>query len=167
MRKVQLPEELVQALLSEPGPVCSCLIVNDLATVIVKTHKWDIDSFRGPVGIAYHYELGLYPQGAGIRLYLEIRDRPDEPYRLETFLNPGSEADLQLLHQLSHQDVLIIHLFDMRVDYQYSKQIQYRRRQRRELSSLVAMATEHLDGLPASSLDWAAVKSQFIEDRPL
>jgi len=167
MAKVQLPDHLRQALLEQRGPICSALIVDGIGSVIVKTSVSDIESFRGPVPILYRYELGRYPEGAAIRLYLEIRDQPGHPYQLETFLNPGSDADLPLLHQLCRQEVLHIHFFDMQVQYVYSKSVRHRRQQRKELAELVRMALEHLEDIPTDRCDFPRVKARYQADMPL
>jgi len=164
---IELPDHLRQALLTQKGPACSALIVDDVGSVIVKTSAADIAGFRGPVPILYRYELGRYPEGAAIRLYLEIRDQPGHPYKMETFLNPGSDADLALLHQLCHQKVLHIHFFNMDVQYQYSKSIKHREQQRQELSSLIALGVAHLRSVPPSRRDWAQVKASYQADMPL
>jgi hypothetical protein len=83
----ELPNDVKRVLTAQPGTVCSMLVVNDLAAVVVKTARQDIESFRGPVPVLYRYELGRYPEGAAIRVYLEILDKPGRPYQLETFLN--------------------------------------------------------------------------------
>jgi hypothetical protein len=167
MAKPQLPDDLRQALLKQPGPVCSALIVNDIGSVIVKTSASDINGFRGPVPILYRYELGRYPEGSAIRLYLEIQDRPDEPYRLDAFLNPATDADLTLLRRLREQTELHIHFFNMKVRYQYSKSIRHRQQQRDELARLIRMALDHLQSVPMMQRDWTAVKTRYQRDMPL
>lgn len=164
MAKAQLPDHLRQALLEQRGPVCSALIADGIGSVIVKTSASDIESFRGPIPILYRYELGRYPEGAAIRLYMEIRDRPDHPYLLETFLNPGSDADLPLLRQLCQQEVLHIHFFDMEVQYLYSKSIRHRQQQRQELATLIRMALAHLEGIPTDRRDFNRVKARYQAD---
>ena len=167
MPKPQLPDHLRRALLMQHGPVCSALIVNDVGSVVVKTSASDSESFRGPVPILYRYELGRYPEGAAIRLYLEIQDRPDHPYMLETFLNPASDGDLALLHRLGTQSELHIHFFDMQVQYQYSKSVRHRQQQRDELAQLIQMSLAHLATIPLAQQNWAQVKARYQKDMPL
>lgn len=162
-----LPEDLRQALLSTPEPVCSALIVNEIASVIVKVPPADIASFRGSIPVLYRYELGRFERGSVIRLYLEIRDRLESPYRIETFLNPAAEPDLELLQQLIRQKILDIHFFDMAVNYAFSKRLAHRRLQRQELKKLVDMALEHLETILPDQRDWQAAKAEFQRQMPL
>jgi len=167
MTKMQLPSDLRQAMIDQSGPVCSILVVNGLAAVIVKLDSQDIESFRGPCPVLYRYELGRYPTGAIIRLYLEIRDKPGSPYRMETFLNPGQGADLDLLTLLTEQAVLDLHFFDLGVEYIFSKRLRHRELNRRELTQLVAMAMDWLETIPQEQRDWQATKNRYQADVPL
>lgn len=166
-RGLTLPDDLQQALLSTSEPVCSALIVNAIASVIVKAPSDEVASFRGAIPVLYRYELGRFEEGAVIRLYLEIKDRPASPYSMETFLNPAADHDLELLRQLISQAVLDIHFFDMAVNYVFSKRLRHRKLQRRELGALMDMALAHLQAVSPEQLNWQVAKAKFQRQMPL
>jgi len=140
--------------------------VNDKTAIVVKLDRQTIEGFRGAIPIGYRPECGFYDTGAVVRLVLAIYDDPNNPFGMDTFLNPGAPDDARLLDQLARQDALEIHFFDDgRADYIFSKRIAHRERSRRELKTMTAQAIAH-NG-KCQHLDFANAKAQMMRDRPL
>lgn len=148
-----------------PAPQCVTLEINGLAAVLVKLDRATIDGFPGVMPIAYRAECGLYHSGAVLRLVFELHDRPQEPYQLDTFLNPGEAADLALLRKLQEQDMLDLHFIDESNSLAKSKRIRYREQSRRELGAMTDQALEHNGRL--ARLDFPAAKAAMMRERPL
>lgn len=166
MAKPHIPSDMKRIMKAQPGPFCSCLMINDQAGVIVKADRKTISGLRGTIPIGYRSELGLYPSGAVVRLVFDFYDQPDNPLTMDTFLNPGGADDLRFLRTLATQPAIVIHLFeDSAIEYQYSKQINHRETSRAELSRLIEMALEH--DATIERIDFAAAKAAMMKDQPV
>lgn len=163
---ISLPTNITQMLRMWPGPTAIATKVADQTALIVKMERRDAQSAHRPgVPVAFQSMLGLYPDaGAVIRLALEIRDQPDRPLKLDTFLNPAQTADLMLLRQLTMQPTLDIHIFDMRIYYQYTKRIPFRETARGELASLIDHALALLNEIPPEKRDFGKARDQMIAE---
>lgn len=164
---MQLPYELKRALRAFPGSTAAAAEINGMAAVIVKTTKADAQSAHRPgVPVAFRSELGLYPTAAVVRLALEIHDRPDDPLKLDTFLDPAKSLDYKLLRRLTSQDTLDLHIFDEQISYQYTKRIPFRELPRRELSDLLDAALAHYETILPAARNWQKARDEMMEDRP-
>jgi len=171
---VSLPVNVAQVLRMWPEATAVAMEVNDQVAIIVKCERKDAQSAHRPgVPVAFQTMLGLYPDaGAVIRLALEIRDQPGHPLKFETFLNPSQANpdqahDLALLRKLAGQTTLDIHIFDMHINYQYSKRIPFRETPRAELSLLIQQAQELLAGIPETTLNFGKARDQMMAEIPL
>ena len=166
MSKPRLPADVRQLLLAQPGPLCTSLLINEQAAIVVKAPRATCEGLRGPIPIGYRPEAGFYPSGAVIRLVLDFFDKPDDPLGLDTFLNVASADHLQLLRVLQAQPAIIVHLFDdAAIEYQYSKQISHRPGSRSELGDLIDLAILHDKAL--ERIDFDAAKAAMMLERPL
>jgi len=166
MGKVQLPKEIEQALRDYPGPTAAFLMIDYEAALVVKSGEVP-SKFKGLIPILYRWELGLYPEGAAIRLYAELQDDPKNPYSLETFLDPAKPDDLRLINMLVDQEHLDFHLFDQTMSYWFGKRVRHRALQRHELSQLLDSALAHIADIQPEQLDFERVRAQFQADRPM
>lgn len=164
----ELPYEIRKMLAAWPGAMATAIEVNGLAAIIVKAERADTDSAHRPgVPVAFQSQLGQYPAGAVIRLYVEVRDRPAAPLKFETFLNPAGAWDYALLRKLAGQETLDLHFFDMRLRYQYTKRIPFREVARRELAALLDLALAHNEAIPAAARDFGKARDQMMAEMPL
>jgi len=165
---VQLPYEVRRALRAMPGGTAAAADVNGQAAIIIKMDQADADSAHRPgVPVMFQSELGLYPQAAVIRLVCEFRDKPDNPLRMDTFLDPGKTSDYALLRKLAGQDTLDFHIYDAeRVGYQYTKRIPFREVARRDLDALLDQALAHLETIPPAARNWQQARDQMMAERP-
>jgi hypothetical protein len=164
--KPQLSADVRRLLRANSSPVCSCVIVNDQAVIIVKLDRAKITGLRQSVPIGYWLAAGFYPTGAVIRLTISFFDQPGDPIDVATFLNPADDSDLHLLHRLEAQAVIVIHLFeDTANDYVISKEIDQPETSRSELRALIDRAIQHNATLVR--LDFAAAQAAMRRGRPL
>jgi hypothetical protein len=159
---ITLSDEL-RAALQTVESACLIAEVNYETAVIVKVEGRDAEGFRG-APIKYWYELGPMEAGPVLCLAVEVLDDPTQPFFMETLLNVASEYDLLLARKLQAQRTLTLHFFDENLEYHFSKCIQHRDQQRRELSQLVEMALEYLATM--SEPDWKRARQQFFVIRP-
>ena len=166
---VSLPVNVAQVLRLWPEATAVAMEVNDQVAIIVKCERKDAQSAHRPgVPVAFQSQLGLYPDaGAVIRLALEIRDQPGNPLKFETFLDPGGTHDLALLRKLQNQTMLAIHIFDMQINYQYSKVIPFRDVARNDLTALCEQAAEFLTTLPSDRRNFGIARDQMMAEMPL
>lgn len=167
---VSLPGSVAQMLRMWPEATAVAMEVDGQCAIVVKMERRDAQSAHRPgVPVAFQSQLGLYPDaGAVIRLALEIRDQPGNPLKFETFLDPGSpHDDPALLRKLQNQTMLAIHIFDMRINYQYSKVIPFRDVARNDLAALCEQAAEFLATLPADRRNFGRARDQMMAELPL
>lgn len=166
---VKLPANVAQMLRMWPEATAVAMEVDHAAAIVVKMDRRDAQSAHRPgVPVAFQSMLGCYPDaGAVIRLALEIRDQPDRPLSFNTFLNPGNSHDLALLRKLTMQSTLDIHIFDMRINYQYTKRIPFRELARGELAALIEQSLECLTAIPEVQRDFGKARDQMIAETPL
>lgn len=165
MTKPQLPATYQHALRSQPGPQCVAMLVNGLASIVIKLDRHTIADLRGPVPIAFRPELGLFQAGAVVRLAVAFHDRPGSPLEMDTFLNPAAPEGLAILRCLSTQDILDFHLFDMGMEYQLSKRIPLRQVSRSEVASMIDDA--HMHNAHLDEIDFPTAKAAMMKERPL
>ena len=165
---VSLPGNVAQVLRIWPEATAVAMDVDGQTAIIVKCERRDAQSAHRPgVPVAFQSMLGLYPDaGAVIRLALEILDQPGHPLKFETFLDPAGEP--ALLRKLQNQTTLDIHIFDMRINYQYTKRIPFRETARTELTALCEQAAEFLAEMPpAQQRDFGKARDQMMAELPL
>lgn len=129
--------------------------------LLAKAADQDVRGFKGKVPIQTYWELGHFECGSVLRMHITIFDRPDNPYRFETFINVASPEQLACVNQLVSQETLQLHFFDGRTEYVLTKEIKYPHVQRRQLENLTAQALQDLTKLgPAWDFDLAKVVFQ-------
>lgn len=143
-------------LLQQSGPLCVAVETDQGVIVLLKTDEIHLTERNVP--ILTQYELAIFPEGAGIRLYLEIYDRLEAPFQAETFFNPASQADLILLQELCRQDHLDIHVVNTALEASYTKRVRQSRKVGAELHQLVHMAVQYNSLIPSEELDFEMVK---------
>jgi len=156
--KIIFPDELYQVL-QEVGPGCIAVNTDQGVVILLKTDELHLP--EGNVPILYQYELAVFPEGAGIRIYLEIYDRPETPFQAETFLNPAAQADLILLQELCRQDHLDIHVVNTAFEVRYAKRVRQSPMVVCELHQLIRMAVQYNSLIPDDRLDFEIVKKRY------
>jgi len=157
MPKMVFPPEMAEVL-RNTGPLCVAAETNQGVVILLKTDELHMPESNVP--ILYQYEMGVFPEGSVIRVYLEIYDRPGAPFQAETFLNPASQKDLILLQNLCRQDHLDIHVTNMALETHYAKRVRQSPIVTCELHQLVRMAVQYNSLIPEERLDFEMVKKR-------
>jgi len=133
--------------------------------LLIKADDADVQSFRGSTLIQTHWDLWGFPCGSVLRLQLIIFDQPNNPYRVETFINVGSPEQLACVLGLLTQGWLWLHFFDSRTEHSLTKEIKNSRQQRQQLGELVARAVQAQQAL-GYAWDFDRAKAAFQLSRP-
>jgi hypothetical protein len=166
MSKIHLPDDFRRALLAQPGPLCTSVIMNEQAAIIFKAKRAICERLRGPIPIEHRPELGRYPSGAVLRLVIYFHDHPGNHISMDTFFNVVVPGDLRLLHMLAGQPVIVIHFIaEETIDYVFSKEFSHSEENRSELDTMIEMACQH--NTTIARVDWPAAKAAMRKDRPL
>ena len=134
--------------------------------LLAKASDEDVASFRGKAPIRTQWELGRFACGSVLRLHVAIFDRPDNPYRFETFLNVSDPDQLACGEQLLIQETLPLHFFDSQTEYVFTKMIASSHQQRKQLEGLIIQARQDQAHL-GESWDFDQAKVLFQAQRPL
>ena len=151
---------------AESGAVLWQDAEEDLTALLVKAADEDVASFRGPTLIQTHWDLWRFPCASVLRLQLIIFDRPNDPYRIETFINVAAPEQLTCLLGLLTQETVWLHFFDSRTEHVLTKEIGNPHRQRSELRELVTRAAQDREAL-GFAWDFDRAKAAFQVCRPL
>lgn len=151
-------------LLNQPGMMSVPATVRGFPAFVLKVEKADAESFRRP-GIIVGFLPGLfmYRTGAAIRLYTEFMRKGETEFSFEAILNPGDQADRTLLRLFTTAGTIDFHIFDMDLNYVFTKRIEYKPRFRAELRELLVQALNHLT-MTTLSLDWEQTRQQVEAD---
>ncbi len=134
--------------------------------LLAKAAEADLAGFRGRVPIQCQWQLGRYACGSVLRLLVIIFDRPDNPYRFETFINVAAPEQQACVAQLVDQEQLHLHFFDSRTAYVFSKGLANPVRQRQQLTALLALADREREHL-GQVWDFDRAKALFQASFPL
>ena len=121
----------------------------------------DIEGFAGKPVLS-QWQLIEMPTAPLIRLELTILDRPDNPYRFESFLNVAEEDQSHILAQLAGQQQLYLAFFGEDLDYCYTKVIPQDVQQWQQLDELVEQAIAYGEGIPPDRRDFDLAKAEFM-----
>lgn len=163
----KLPDMLRQLWRNEEYAVTH-LNVSGMSSIVMMAPASEIEDFRGCVTKA-QMQLHLQPLAPVFRMVVTFYDQPGSPFGLETFYNIGRESDpsdLLNVELLGRQDELVFHLFKSgNHEYAYSKTINWRQKQRREIKRMLSQAQKHLGKIERSDFDRA--KAVVMEENPL
>jgi len=154
-----LPKEM-QRILEKQGPLCVAVNTDQGVIILLKTDELHMPGRNVP--ILHDYQLGVFPEGSIIRIYLEIYDRlgAEAPFQAQAFLNPASQADLILLQELCRQDHLDIHVTNTALETHYAKRVRQSPMTTCELHQLVRIAVKYNSLIPEERLDFEVVKKR-------
>jgi len=140
-----------------------CLPVESNIGVVHVCHASDadIEGFTDKP-VWSQWQLILTPSAPLIRLELAIPDRPDNPFRFESFLNVAEEDQARVLDQLANQDQLFMAFYGDDLGYRYAKVLPHSEQQWQQLDELMTKATDHWNGIPPERRDYDRAKAEFM-----
>jgi len=158
---VKLPDNLKEILSKIEGPTVLTVGINDLPAFIVRDKRRELRTIKGAnVPILFQPQLGLYETGAIFRMYIEVHDKKDSPYRGESFLNPDNSNDLDLLHFFGKSNVVSYFFVDEQNLVIGAKQIRVNEQTRLDLVGMIVQAIEHNQSLPA--IDYTQSRNRML-----
>lgn len=139
---------------------------DDQAAVLFKAPAADVAAWHG-LPVLWQWEMGLYASGAVLRLYLAVIDVDWEEvvFDAETFLNPASHEDREVIEALIRQETIAVHFFDQVLEHRRSTRCESHREQGAQIAALLRRADEHLSGLAGDELNFVAAKQAMMRDR--
>ena len=156
----ELPRE-IRHVLERFGYGCLAAETNIGVVHVCHAADADITGFADKP-ILYQWQLIEMPTAPLIRLELNILDRPDAPYKFESFLNVSEEDQARVLAQLANQDELYLAFYGNDLTHQFTKIVKHDRQQWQYLDELVDQATRYWDQLPPTCRDFDRAKAEFM-----
>jgi len=156
----QLPRE-IREVFEKTGYGCLATEANIGIVHVCHASDSDIEGFRDKP-VRSQWQLIKMPTAALIRLQLDVMDRPEDPYRFESFLNVEAEDQAHVLANLANQEELHLAFYGDDLGYRYTKAIPHSEQQWQQLDELVAVANDHWENLPPEQRDFDRAKAEFI-----
>lgn len=122
----------------------------------------DIDGFENKP-VMSRWQLIKMPTAPLIRLELIVVDRPQNPFRFESFLNVGEEDQANILAQLATQDRLYLTFYGDELNYRFTKTVPHNTQQWQHLDELVVEAEDYWSRIPAGEQDFDRAKAEFMK----
>jgi len=156
----ELPEEIRQVF-ERFGHGCLAAETNIGVVHVCHAADSDVEGFANKP-VSYQWQLVKMPTSPLIRLELTILDRPNNPYRFESFLNVAEEHQARVLAQLAGQDRLYLAFYGDDLSHRFTRIINHDRQQWQYLDELVAKALEHWHQIPPEQRDFDGAKAEFM-----
>jgi hypothetical protein len=154
-----LPPEL-QKVFERTGPGCAAAETNIGVVHICHAADRDIEGFANKP-MWCRWELVLLPTAPVLRLNVAILDRPQNPFRFESFLNIGDEEQARILETLVTQEKLYFPFYGQDFRCRFTKVVEHSPEQRRQLQELVVQARDHWQAIPEARRNFDQAKIEF------
>ena len=108
--QLAFPNELspeIREVFEKFGYGCLAVETNQGIVHVCHASDKDIEGFKDKP-VRYQWQLIMMPTSPLIRLELVIIDRPENPFKFESFLNVAAEDQAQVLADLANQDNLFL-----------------------------------------------------------
>jgi hypothetical protein len=156
----ELPPDL-REVFERTGYGCLAIEANIGVVHVCHASNTDIEGFADKP-VWSQWQLILMPSAPLIRLELVIPDRPDNPFKFESFLNVSDDDQARVLDQLASQDQLYMAFYGDDLGYRYAKVIPHGEQQWQQLDEIVIWAIDYWNDLPEDRRDFDKAKTEFI-----
>jgi hypothetical protein len=112
------------------------------------------------------WRLVEMPTAPLILLDLILLDRPDNPFRFESFLNVAAEDQAYILAQLANQERLYLAFYGDDLTHRYTRVVPHDEQQWQRLDQIVARAEVYWRALPPERRDFDLAKAEFMRRFP-
>lgn len=120
----------------------------------------DVEGFANKPVLS-QWQLIEMPTAPLIRLHLTILDRPENPYRFETFFNISNPESCRILSEQLGQEALVLAFLGDDLEHRFSKVLPFPQEERQAVHQLVGQAIEHLVSIPKEERDFDLAKREF------
>lgn len=158
---MELPAEIHQVL-AKAGYGCLAAETNIGVVHICHAADSDIEGFTGKPVLS-RWQLIKMPTAPLIRLELLIIDRPENPFKFESFLNVAASDQAAVLAQLAGQDHLYLAFYGDDLTHRFTKVIRHETEQWQQLDDLTAEAYRYWQGIPLMRRDFDLAKAVFMQ----
>lgn len=125
----------------------------------------DLENFvHKPVN--FRWKLIKMPTAPLIRLDLRIMDRPENPFRFESFLNIADAEQALMLYQLANQAKLYLAFYGDDLGYSYTKEIPHGGQNWQQIDEIASEAIDHWNNIPPVFRDYNWAKAEFMRRYP-
>ena len=135
----ELPSE-IKEVFQKTGYGCFAAESNIGIVHICHAGDSDIEGFANKP-VSSRWQLIEIPTAPLIRLELIILDRPENPYRFESFLIIADDDQAQVLDNLANRNEFHLALYGDGLQYRYTKSIPHTEQQWQQLDEIVARAS--------------------------
>ena len=144
-----------------------CLAAETNSGIVHVCHAPDRD-IEGFVDkpVRYQWQLIKMPTAPLIRLDVVIVDRPENPFKFESFLNVAEEDQSQVLADLANQGQLQLAFYGDDLKYRYTKTVKHDEQQWQQLDELVEQAARYWEEIPVEQRDFDQAKAEFMRNSP-
>ena len=156
----ELPLE-IRDVFEKTGYGCLAAETNIGIVHVCHANDSDIEGFANKPVIS-RWKLIEMPTAPLIRLELIILDRPENPYRFESFLNVAADDQAQVLANMANQDELHLAFYGDGLQYRYTKSIPHTEQQWQQLDELVELAVRYREEIPVEQRDFDLAKAAFM-----
>ncbi len=125
----------------------------------------DIEGFRDKP-VHSQWQLIKMPTAPLIRLQLDVMDRPEDPYRFESFLNITAADQANVLYELANQEKLYLAFYGDNLDYRYTKEVPHDEQQWQKIDEIAIEAMDHWLEIPEERRNFDQAKAAFMLHNP-
>ena len=93
---------------------------------------------------------------------MTVVDRPEDPFKFESFLNVAAEDQADVLANLANQEQLYMAFYGDDLEYRYTMTIEHSEQQWQQLDELAEKAITYWKELPADRRNFDRAKAEFI-----
>jgi len=160
LHPISLTPELA-AFLQHQGPYACVTQATDRGTAyVIKAPASDIVSARGTVPIRVQHTLFDHQNAPVIQTVITIHDQPNQPMRLESFINVADESQRADFTALADQAELIMLFYDENLTHRLSKLVPTEVDD--SLAIILSRADELRAGIPTWQYDFDRAKAAVM-----
>jgi len=164
--QIASPDDLplgLREVFEQTGYGCLAVEANIGVVHVCHASDADIEGFADKP-VWSQWQLILMPTAPLIRLELVIPDRPDNPFKFESFLNVAEEDQARVLGRLANQNQLFMAFYGDDLGYCYAKTIPHDEQQWQQLDEIITRAIDYWNDLSPERRDFDKAKIEFINN---
>lgn len=140
-----LPQNIKDALNLFPSGTAAPVQMDDTAAIVLTCSRNDADVYHHQgVVVSFTPQLHLRDTAAVWRFEMQFLTPAMKPLlTFDCFLYPSNDTDYQLLRKFARMDVLDIFIYDLALNYLYTKRINVGAATRRDMQNMLVQTMKH------------------------